>query len=175
MTLSPSQLRLLAVVVVLLLAAPAGLLVLAPRLRHAHVHAQAPVHHAAAPATSAPAPAAPARVPISAARPQQPSEQQPPENVLRVLQRNRVVVVALYAPGVELDRLALVQAAAGARQAHAGFAAVDVADEASARWVAARYHRATEPGVLVLSGQRLLGQLFGYVDQDFVAQAALAR
>lgn len=167
MTLSPSQLRLLVVVVVLLLAAPAGLLVLASKAHR--------THHAAAPATT-PAPPRPAPAPAPAPAPvARPAEPSPPENVLRVLQRNRVVVVALYAPGVELDRLALVQAAAGAREAHAGFAAVDVADEASARWIAARYDGATEPGVLVLSGQRLLGQLYGYADKDFVAQAALAR
>jgi len=95
-----------------------------------------------------------------------------PSNVTSALGAGKVVVVALYAPNVQLDSLALEEAQAGAVTADATFTSVDVTST-DVNPLAARYSVLHDPSVLVLkpSGD-LVVTLDGFADKQTVAQAA---
>ena len=85
----------------------------------------------------------------------------------------KVVVVALYAPDVPLDEMAVAEARAGASAAGVGFVAFNVLHESQARPLTKLLGVLEDPGVLVF---RRPGDVFlrlsGYADQQTVAQAA---
>jgi hypothetical protein len=91
----------------------------------------------------------------------------------RELENHRVVVAVLFSPDSNVDALAIAEARAGARQAGAGFVAIDVYDIKEVAPVAAQYGAIRgAPSVLVL--ERFKGavtQFAGYVDRETVAQA----
>jgi hypothetical protein len=90
----------------------------------------------------------------------------------RELERHRVVVVALYAPGAMLDGLAIREARAGAVLAGAGFAAIDVYDPQEISPLAAEYPSRGTPATLVyVRGRGPVTQFTGYVDRVTIAQA----
>src|SRR5579884_1872175 len=95
-----------------------------------------------------------------------------PAPLRRALARHGVVVAVLYAPG---DEGAVATARAGAASAHAGFATLDVRDEAVARAVALKLTGETDPSVLVVTRPgKIALVLSGYAGADVVAQAAAA-
>jgi hypothetical protein len=96
-----------------------------------------------------------------------------PSTVLSAFSGRKVVVVALYAPDVPLDQMAVAEARAGAGAAGVGFVALNVLHEAQARPLTKLLGVLEDPGVLVF---RRPGDVFlrlsGYADQQTVAQAA---
>jgi hypothetical protein len=96
-----------------------------------------------------------------------------PSTVLSAFSGRKVVVVALYAPDVPLDQMAVAEARAGAGAAGVGFVALNVLQEAQARPLTKLLGVLEDPAVLVF---RRPGDLFlrlsGYADQQTVAQAA---
>jgi hypothetical protein len=146
-------------------------------------HGQTPSAAAATPTTAAVTPAVKPHHAVvrPVVQPQPPAPQptaatdgelQLPSSVAGALDAGNVVVVALYAPNVKIDQLALEEAQAGADQAGATFASVDVTT-ADVNGLAARYSVLHDPSVLVLdpSGS-LVVKLDGFADKETVAQAA---
>jgi hypothetical protein len=141
----------------------------------------APVRPAAKAAPTAKAPAAkkaPAPAPAKAAPPVNAVEPAVPPTgfpkvVDRALRRHAVLVVSLVVPGARVDALAAAEAEAGAKLGGAGFLALDVLDEGTARALLTKLDSVTDPSLLVLkrSGEIAL-QLNGFVDRETVAQAA---
>jgi len=89
------------------------------------------------------------------------------------LARNRVVVVSLYVPDVELDDMAMREARAGATAAGAGFVALNVLNEAQSRPLAKELGVLEDPAVLVFRRPgELVVRFSGFADKQTVLQAA---
>ena len=89
------------------------------------------------------------------------------------LTRNRVVVVSLYAPKVEIDEMAMREARAGAAAAGVGFVALNVLTESQARPLTKQLGVLEDPAVLVFRRPNVLVVRFsGFADMQTVAQAA---
>jgi hypothetical protein len=103
----------------------------------------------------------------------QPAANGLPSSVASALQRRGVVVVALYAPNLPLDDMALQEARAGAAAAGAGFVPLNVLNESQARPLTELLGVLEDPSVLVFRrpGEMFL-RLTGFADQQTVAQAA---
>jgi hypothetical protein len=87
--------------------------------------------------------------------------------------QHRVVVVSLYAPGVELDGMATREAESGAGESGAGFVALDVLNERQSRPVTKQLGVLEDPAVLVYRRPGdLVTRFSGFVDKQTVAQAA---
>jgi hypothetical protein len=121
---------------------------------------------------STPAPAADPEPAVNAVRPELP-ETGFPKVVDRALARHEVVVLSLVVPGARVDELAAAEAEAGAKLGGAGFLALDVLDEGTARSLLTKLENVRDPSVLVVkrSGEIAL-ELRGFVDRETVAQAA---
>jgi fructose-specific component phosphotransferase system IIB-like protein len=105
-----------------------------------------------------------------------------PAPLSAALRHHKVVVLALVAPRSQVDRLTLAEAKAGAAAAHAGFAIVNVANNAQVEALSALVGSSSapqnrlldDPSVLVFQRpQTLYVRLNGYVDADTVEQAAV--
>jgi hypothetical protein len=105
-----------------------------------------------------------------------------PAPLSAALRHHTVVVLALVAPKSQVDRLTLAEAKAGAAAAHAGFAIVNVANNAQVEALSALVGSSSapqnrlldDPSVLVFQRPRTLYvRLNGYVDADTVEQAAV--
>jgi hypothetical protein len=96
-----------------------------------------------------------------------------PASVASALQRKRVVIVALSAPDLPLDVMAVREAQAGAAAAGAGFVQLNVLNESQARPLTELLGVLEDPSVLVFRrpGEMFL-RLSGFADQQTVAQAA---
>jgi hypothetical protein len=96
-----------------------------------------------------------------------------PSTISSAFWGRKVVVVALHAPDVPLDQMAVAEARAGASAAGVGFVALNVLHESQARPLTKLLGVLEDPAVLVF---RRPGDLFlrlsGYADQQTVAQAA---
>lgn len=130
----------------------------------------------AKPAKAAPAKAAapkPARTPAAAPKnPPLPASGFPPA-VDAALRTHEVVVVSLYVPDARVDALATDEARAGAALGGAGFVALNVLEEKTAKPLLAKLGTLEDPSLLVVKrpGEVAL-RLSGFVDRDTVAQAA---
>src|SRR6266699_2662013 len=96
--------------------------------------------------------------------------------------RHSVVVLALVAPNSQVDGLTLAEAKAGAADAHAGFATIEVGNNAQVEALSALLGTSADaqnrlldaPAVLVFQKpQALYVRLNGYVDASTVEQAAV--
>ena len=89
------------------------------------------------------------------------------------LRSHEIVVVSLYVPGARVDALATEEARAGAALGGAGFVALNVLDEKTAKPLLEKLGTLEDPSLLVVKrpGEVAL-QLSGFVDRDTVAQAA---
>src|SRR5881396_1075273 len=105
-----------------------------------------------------------------------------PTPLADALKRHSVVVLALVAPNSQVDGLTLAEAKAGAADAHAGFATIDVDDNAQVEALSALLGTSADaqnrlldaPAVLVFQKpQALYVRLNGYVDASTVEQAAV--
>jgi hypothetical protein len=96
-----------------------------------------------------------------------------PPALSAALARNRIVVVSLYAPKVELDDMALQEAKAGAAGAGAGFVAVNVLSEADSRQLTKQLGVLEDPSVLVFKRPGdLVTRFSGFADRQTILQAA---
>jgi len=123
------------------------------------------------PTTRTPASASPqARQGAAAAAPAQTAVER---TLGRALRRRPVVVVSLYASDIPLDRLARAEASAGARDAGAGFVAIDVVSAKQSEALALGMGVVSAPAVLVMRrpGQ-LVTHFAGVIDRVAIAQAA---
>lgn len=126
--------------------------------------------------------AAPAAAPKPAAKPKAAAKPKPaptvapnglPMSIATALNRYEVVVVSLYASGAALDATALEEARAGAKDAGAGFVAVNVLDAKQSEPLAKLLGVDEPPAVLVYrSPDELLYRFDGFVDLATVSQAA---
>jgi len=105
-----------------------------------------------------------------------------PTPLADALKRHSVVVLALVAPNSEVDGLTLAEAKAGAAAAHAGFATIDVRNNAQVEALSALIGTSADaqnrllddPAVLIFQKpQALYVRLNGYVDANTVEQAAV--
>jgi hypothetical protein len=93
--------------------------------------------------------------------------------VARALKRHPVVVVSLYASNAPLDGLARAESSAGARDARAGFVALNVLKTKQVEALALETGIVEAPSTLVYRRPgRLVAHLGGYADRVAVAQAA---
>ena len=94
-----------------------------------------------------------------------------PEQVAHGLRYSKVIVVSMYAGPA--DRASVAAARAGARRAGAGFAAVNVINEANARSLSPFAGNVSTPTLLVVRRPgRIVNRLPGTVDSAIVTQAA---
>jgi hypothetical protein len=105
-----------------------------------------------------------------------------PTPLADALKRHSVVVVALVSPKSTVDSLTLAEAKAGAAAAHAGFATIDVRNNAQVQALSALVSSSADPqnrllddpAVLIFQHPRTLYiRLNGYVDADTVEQAVV--
>ena len=96
-----------------------------------------------------------------------------PVQVDAALRAHEVVVVSLYVPDARVDALATAEARAGATLGGAGFVALNVLDEKTAKPLLAKLGTLEDPSLLVIRrpGDVTL-RISGFVDRDTVAQAA---
>ena len=137
----------------------------------------------AAPKAAATKPAAPPAKAAAKPKPR-PAAAAPPKNpplapsgfpaaVDAALRSHEVVVVSLYVPGARVDQLAIDEARAGAALGGAGFVALNVLDEKTAKPLLAKLGTLEDPSLLVVKRPGALAlRMSGFVDRDTVAQAA---
>jgi hypothetical protein len=95
-----------------------------------------------------------------------------PAGLARALQRERIVVAALWAPRSG-DGAALAAARAGAKQSGAGFVALNVLDERNARLLEKLVGTMSSPATVVFRRPGKVANRFdGFADRNVVAQAA---
>jgi hypothetical protein len=96
-----------------------------------------------------------------------------PGELSAALAGNRVVVVSLYAPKVQLDDMALAEAKAGAIAAGAGFVAINVLSESQSRPLTKQLGVLEDPAVLIFRRpSELVTRFSGFTDKQTVLQAA---
>lgn len=95
-----------------------------------------------------------------------------PVRVARALQKHRVVVVVLYAPGSKLDEMARAESEAGARNEGAGFVPLDVFRQKEGNPILHKLGVVDTPAVLVVSRPgHVYAELPGVSDRRIVEQA----
>jgi hypothetical protein len=96
-----------------------------------------------------------------------------PFALAEALSRNRVVVVSLYAPKVELDDMATREARAGAAAAGVGFVALNVLNESQSQPLTKLLGVLADPAVLIYTRpSELVIRFSGFADKQTVFQAA---
>jgi hypothetical protein len=139
------------------------------------------------PAAAAPAPARPAaKAKVAPATPNAPparaaAKPKPavklakgtPRTIAGQLAAHEVVIVLLYDPHARVDDYSLAETQLGAKDAGAGFLAVDVMDQHQASPFTTAYGVLQDPTVLFFKRPgKLALKLVGYADHDTIAQAA---
>ena len=95
-----------------------------------------------------------------------------PVAVARALQKHSVVVVSLFSPRADLDKMATREAKAGAAAVGAGFVAVNVFHPPAGIPLRHKLGIVDTPAVLVVTRRRAItSELKGFVDRNVVAQA----
>ena len=196
MTVSP-QLRMVALLALMAAVLGGGAMMLLAKHQASSTTTPKPIkplhpvkHHARTAATpvkpKAKTTAKPAVKPKTTAKPVAKPHSKPtavdglPAAFSRVFAKHSVLVVALYAPNSQVDVLAELEAKAGAKDAGAGFLAVDVTKERETQALTSLLAAAEpadrvldSPAVLVFQRPKnLFVRLSGYNDAPTVAQAA---
>jgi hypothetical protein len=98
-----------------------------------------------------------------------------PAPIAKALRNSKVVVVALYARGVDSDVATVASARAGAKSARSGFTAVNVISEGLARKLSTFAGTTlAPPAVLIVKRPgKIVNQFSGTADSTIVAQAAM--
>jgi len=174
-TLSPQQLRLAALLgLVFVFVIGGGMFVLGQKQQSQKQTSTPALPLPAHQTGTTAAPGSTSRTPIAKprTRPVRIATHGLPLAVAKALQRNRVVVVSLVTPGVDLDTLARDEAAAAASAAHVGFVSLNVFRQANGAPLLKRLGVVEAPAVLVvMRPARIFAQLDGFADRDTVRQA----
>jgi hypothetical protein len=138
--------------------------------------AAAPAHPAAKPKPAATATAAPKASPARLAAKPKPAvklAKGTPTTIAGQLATHEVVIVLLYDPNARVDDYSLAETQLGAKDAGAGFLAVDVMNQRQASPFTTAYGVLQDPTVLFFKRPgKLALKLVGYADHDTIAQAA---
>ncbi len=163
-TLSTQHVRLLALAALL---AVCGLAYFVVVPRNPTTTTQSPARTTAAPTvTPTVTPAKPTTRPVKLAT------HGLPVKVAKALQKHRVVVVVLYAPGSKLDEMARAESQAGARNQGAGFVPLDVFRQKEGNPILHKLGVVDTPAVLVVSRPaHVYAVLPGVSDRTIVEQA----
>lgn len=98
-----------------------------------------------------------------------------PAPLRAALERHPLVVVGTYDPQVREDQLALAEARAGASEGHAGFVAVDLLDDKVAGLLTGKLPSGEllpTPGILIYARPgKIVYRFDGYLDRAAIAQA----
>jgi hypothetical protein len=135
--------------------------------------AAAPAHPAAKPKAAAAAPKAQAAK--AAAKPKAAVKlaKGTPTTIAGQLATHNVVIVLLYDPNARVDDYSLAETQLGAKDAGAGFLAVDVMNQRQASPFTTAYGVLQDPTILFFKRPgKLALKLVGYADHDTIAQAA---
>jgi hypothetical protein len=182
-TLTPQQIRLVALLGMLVVVAGGAMLVLGRQKQDATPQVPVPVHHArtaTAPATTAPHRATTAKprvLPTSkpkahASKPVRLATHGLPLTVAKALRHHRLVVVSLVTPGVDVDHMARAEAAAAASSTGAGFVSLNVFKQADGAPLLKKLGLIQAPAVLIVTRPaRIFAQLEGFADRVTVEQA----
>jgi hypothetical protein len=182
-TLSPQQIRLVAVLGMLVVVVGAGMFMLGRQKQDSTTQSPLPLHHArtaTAPATTAHPRAATTKsraLPTTKAqarthKPLRIATHGLPLAVAKALRRHRLVVVSLVTPGVDVDHMARAEAAAAASSTRAGFVSLNVFKQADGAPLLKKLGLLEAPAVLVVTRPaRIFAELKGFADRDTVAQA----
>jgi hypothetical protein len=135
--------------------------------------AAAPAHPAAKPKAATAAPKAQAAK--AAAKPKAAVKlaKGTPTTIAGQLATHNVVIVLLYDPNARVDDYSLAETQLGAKDAGAGFLAVDVMNQRQASPFTTAYGVLQDPTILFFKRPgKLALKLVGYADHDTIAQAA---
>lgn len=95
-----------------------------------------------------------------------------PLAVAKALRKHAVVVVSLYSPSADVDKITGAEAQAGAAEMRAGFVSLDVYRQRSGIAILHKLGVLNTPAVLVVKRPHAIyAQFNGYVDRDVVEQA----
>jgi hypothetical protein len=186
-TLTPQQLRLVALLGILAAAALAWWILVgrggsestspsvtparttpAPT-RPATAHATKP---AVKPATKPHATTRPRPAAKPAVKPAKVATHGMPLKVATALRKHPVVVVSLFIPGAALDKVARAESRAGAKATGAGFVSLNVLRQRQGGPILGKLGAVDTPAVLVVKRpNRVFAQFEGFVDRDTVEQA----
>ena len=176
-TLSPQQVRLVALLGLLAAAVLAWWMLVARQAAETSSPVTAPAH--TKPAHTTPATTTPA-TPVHPTRPATKPAPKPvkiathglPLSVAQALRKHRVVVVALYTPGAVIDKLARAESKAGAHSSGAGFVALDVYRQKDGAPLLRKLGVVDAPAVLVVRRPAtVFAQIGGFADRRIVEQA----
>jgi len=166
------QLKIIALVGVLLIALAGSALVFMPRAK------SGPVSAPSNPVVTTPAGTGshhPGPVHVKVVRPA--VDPQLPAPLRAALGRHPLVVVGTYDPQVGEDQLALAEARAGAAQGHASFLAVNLLDDRVAGLLTGKLGSGEllpTPGTLIYARPgKIVYRFDGYLDRAVIAQAVL--
>jgi hypothetical protein len=136
--------------------------------------AAAPAHPAAKPkAAAAAVPKAQAAKAAAKPKPALKLAKGTPTTIAGQLATHNVVIVLLYDPNARVDDYSLAETQLGAKDAGAGFLAVDVMNQRQASPFTTAYGVLQDPTVLFFKRPgKLALKLVGYADHDTIAQAA---
>jgi len=166
-TLSTRQLRLVVLLVLVVVSAGGYLVVTRHKSTSPSTASSTPA--ATTPAVSTPAKTTPTTTPPHA---HTLNTHGLPVPVARALRKHSVVVVALYLPSSDVDRVTGAEAQAGAAEMHAGFVPVNVLHQRSGTALLRKLGVVNTPVVLVVKRPaNVLTEFKGLVDRDVVAQA----
>jgi hypothetical protein len=174
MTLSP-PVRVFALVGALVLTGLGAFLLLAGRGGTAETAAPATPHIVQPSSTSSTARTPTATSP--AAKQQAPAarklELEPglPYAVAHALRYSRVVVIAVYVPGAQVDALVRKEAQAAAKSSRAGYVGVSASSEAALQRLVAKTGVLPDPAVIVMRRPGKVVATLGVSDRETIAQA----
>ena len=167
-TLTTRQLRLVALLVLVVVAA-GGYLVVG---RHKSTTKPSTAHSTTPVSTPAQTTPAPSKAHKHSVTPVKLQTHGLPVAVARALRKHGVVVVSLAQPGAGVDQLATAEAQAGARSMKAGFVKVNVFHQRPGTAILHKFGFLTTPAVLVVKRPGVVYSKFpGFVDRDVVEQA----
>ena len=127
----------------------------------------------AAPAATPASPATKATTPATKQKPKLTLLTGLPQPVAHALRYSRVVVVSLYSGPAKSDRPSVTEARMGARNAGAGFVAMNLIDNRKAAALAPFVGSVSSPTMIVVRRPgRIVARFEGTVDSAIVAQAA---
>ena len=171
-TLSPQQVRIVMLLGLLAVVATGFWMLVMRQSAETAAPTVATPTHAAPKAPAATRAASPTRTAQPSSKPHGVATRGLPLKVTQALKTNRVVVVALYTPGVALDRLARAEYEAAARAAGAAFVSLNVLKQREGGPLLNKLGLVEAPAVLVMKRpSRVFVEIEGFADRHTILQA----